>query len=105
MILVTVELHPFGDASRRTTLGQVAIWNDGSARNRGDGLYQWGNYVVEERHPDGMRRNQRHAIRKFARRAGWLPLVFLAFEAIAHNWKVSRRRSFYFPWNDSKETQ
>lgn len=60
MIKIIVELHPFGDESKKRILGIMKIWNDGT------GSKTWGNYRYRIINPSG-RRMLHGEIKKFKR--------------------------------------
>jgi hypothetical protein len=77
MIVVKVEMWPFGDAEKAEVLGLVAVVNRGSAGNDPDLCA----YDVEMQQP----RTGKKAVRGHFthwRRRGWLHCVRLALEAV-----------------------
>jgi hypothetical protein len=94
MLRVTVEIVPFGDETMARRLGGVLIGNTG------EGNMRTGHYEVWETLASGGQRRAARRIRRFPRSRGWLPLVFMAFETIARDWKTRTGHRDRFPWKD-----
>ena len=75
MVVVTVEIWPFGDESQKQHLGTVNISNNGTGDSR------TGNYSVVLLRPtkDGVSIGSGTTVRGHERASGWLPLVKKAF--------------------------